>query len=71
MSRNSGLLRKAHDGLFAGSGTEWSMYEEDETYEDVKVNMKTSYDFMTKEQRKDLNGPVKTYHISELEEEAE
>ena len=69
MSNNIGKLRKAHDGLIAGSGTDWSFYEEDETYEDVKVDMKTPYDRMDTKERKNLNGPVRTYHISELEEE--
>ena len=67
MSRNIGKLRKSHDGLIAGSGTDWSFYEEDETYEDVKVDVKMTYDYLSTEQRKSLNGPVKTYHISELE----
>lgn len=67
MSKNIGKLRKSHDGLIAGSGTDWSFYEEDETYEDVKVNMKTPYDYMDTDTRKNLNGPVKSYHISELE----
>jgi len=69
MSKNIGKLRKSHDGLIAGSGTDWSFYEEYETYEDVKVNMKTPYDYMNTDTRKNLNGPVKTYHISELEGE--
>jgi len=68
MSKNIGKLRKAHDGLIAGSGTDWSFYEEDETYEDVKVDVKTPYDYMSTKQRKSLHGPVKTYHISELED---
>ena len=69
MSRNNGKLRKQHDGQFAGSGTDWSFYEKDETYEDVKVDVKTTYDYLSTEQRKSLNGPVKTYHISELEDD--
>ena len=69
MSKNDGKLRKSHDGRFAGSGIDWSFYENEETYKDVKVNVQTDYDYMTKEQRKSLNGPVKTYHISELEDD--
>lgn len=68
MSRNIGKLRKSHDGLIAGSGTDWSFYEEDETYEDIKVDMTTPYDYMSTKERKSLHGPVKTYHISELKE---
>jgi len=68
VSRNIGKLRKAHDGLIAGSGTDWSFYEEYETYEDIKVDMKIPYDYMSTKQRKLLHGPVKTYHISELKE---
>lgn len=56
-------MRKAHDGLFAGSGTSWAYYDDNETYEDVKVDVMLPYDFMTTEQRKGLNGPVKTYFI--------
>ena len=53
------------DGTFAGSGTVWSFYEDEETWEDNKVDVKTTYDFLTTEERAKLNGPVKTYFIKE------
>ena len=62
-------MRKAHDGLFAGSGTYWSYYEEKEMYQDIKVETRLPYDFMTTEQRKNLSGPVKVYYI-EVDEDA-
>ena len=51
------------DGTFAGSGTNWSFYEDEETWKDNTVDVKTTYDFLTKEERAKLNGPVKTYFI--------
>jgi len=61
-------MRKA-DGRYAGSGTLWAYREREETYQDVKVDVNLLYDFMTKEQRKNLNGPVKTYFI-EVDDDA-
>jgi len=55
------------DGSFAGSGTWRAFYEEyeedEELYRDHKVHVRLPYDFMTAEERKALNGPVKTYFI--------
>ena len=51
------------DGTFAGAGTRWAFYEDEETWEDNTVDVKTTYDFLTKEERAKLNGPVKTYFI--------
>jgi len=56
-------MRKAHDGRFAGAGTAWAYRDDSETYKDIKVDVMLPYDFMTTEQRKNLNGPVKTYFI--------
>mgnify|MGYP000979736813 FL=1 len=53
------------DGTFAGAGTTWAFYEDEETWEDNKVDVKLTYDFLTKEERAELNGPVKTYFIKE------
>jgi len=53
------------DGTFAGSGTVWAFYEDEETWKDNKVDVKLTYDFLTKEERAKLNGPVKTYFIKE------
>ena len=53
------------DGTFAGSGTVWSFYEDEETWKDNKVDVKLTYDFLTKEERAKLNGPVKTYFIKD------
>lgn len=55
------------DGTFAGAGTQWAFYEEYDDNKDLYVDHSTHvvlpYDFMTKEERANLNGPVKTYFI--------
>lgn len=56
-------MRSELDGTFAGSGTYRSYYENEETYKDKKVRMTTEYDYLTKEERQDLNGEVVTYYI--------
>lgn len=57
------------DGTFAGSGTRWAFYEEyddnGDLYINHSINVKLPYDFLTTEERKKLNGPVKTYFIKE------
>jgi len=66
-------MRSKYDNTFAGSGTYWAYDEEKENnrelYKSHYVEVELPYDQMTTDTRKDLNGPVKTYHISELERE--
>lgn len=60
------------DGTFAGAGTLWAFYEEyddnADLYMNYPVHVMTTYDFMTAEERAELNGPVKTYFIKEDEQ---
>jgi len=64
-------MRKLHDGLYAGSGTWWAFYEDEETYQDNQVQVILPYDHLSKEQRKQLNGPVKTYYLERTDEHVE
>ncbi len=65
-------MKSELDNTWAGSGTQWAFYEvyenDKELYRNHSTHVNLAYDFMSKEQRKSLHGPVKTYHISELEE---
>lgn len=59
-------MRNPEDGTFAGAGTQWAFYEDQEMYRDNKVHVNLPYDFLTKEERRALSGPVKTYIDKEL-----
>lgn len=62
--KGDGEMRNS-DGTFAGAGTRWAFYEEYEENEDLyqnhSVHVRLPYDYLTKEERAELNGPVKVY----------
>lgn len=62
-------MRSELDKSFAGAGTYWSFYEnlDKEIYRNHRTHVRLPYDYLSKEERQALNGPVITYHISELE----
>ena len=66
-------MRSKYDNTFAGAGTLWAYDEEKENnkelYRSHYIEVELPYDYMNTDTRKNLNGPVKTYHISELEDD--
>jgi len=55
------------DGTFAGAGTWWSFYEDSDTsHDNDPIHVYLPYDFMTRDERAMLNGPVKTYKLEDI-----
>lgn len=62
--------RLANSGRIAGTGVLYDRYDEESggwVYGRENEKVMTPYDYMTKEQKAELNGPVITYHIDDLE----
>jgi len=62
-------MRNPEDKTFVGAGTLWAFreMEDKELYRNHATVVDLPYDRMDTKERKNLNGPVKTYHISESE----